>query len=365
MQANHFSPTFLILFFFLQCSCTSSEGQGKETIKSPLETTATPKKQKNKGTANTLAWNGVSFVSPSNEIGKLEIEKPAAIISANALCFMPYGFISENSTDLKFDSHWQWWGEKTDGTTAMIRLAKEAGYRIMLKPHVWKDHGAFTGNHAYETSEQWTNFEKSYSAYILNFAAIAEVENVTLFCIGTEWGDFVKERPEYWTELISEIRKIYSGQLTYAANWDEYERVPFWDQLDFIGVDAYFPLTKATTPLIEELEFALAPFSNRLKYLSDSLGKKVLFTEYGFRSRDNATFKPWESDRGGEVNMQTQLNAYQAFYNTFWNRDFIAGGFLWKWFSNHEDVGGSENSGFTPQNKPVEKLIKKVHEDAN
>jgi hypothetical protein len=35
-------------------------------------------------------------------------------------------------------------------------------------------------------------------------------------------------RPKYWQELILEIRKVYKGKLTYAANWDEFKRVPFW-----------------------------------------------------------------------------------------------------------------------------------------
>jgi hypothetical protein len=28
-------------------------------------------------------------------------------------------------------------------------------------------------------------------------------------------------------QLIQKIRKIYSGKLTYAANWDSFETIPF------------------------------------------------------------------------------------------------------------------------------------------
>ena len=60
---------------------------------------------------------------------------------------------------------------------------------------------------------------------------MAEEEKVDIFCIGTELEKFIEHRPAYWRELIAEVRKVYKGKLTYAANWDEYKRVPFWDAL--------------------------------------------------------------------------------------------------------------------------------------
>ena len=36
-------------------------------------------------------------------------------------------------------------------------------------------------------------------------------------------------RPKYWYHLIEKIKAIYSGQLTYAENWDSYQTVPFFD----------------------------------------------------------------------------------------------------------------------------------------
>ena len=58
------------------------------------------------------------------------------------------------------------------------------------------------------------------------------------------------------------------------------------------------------------------------------------------------------------VNLEAQNNTTKALFDTFWNEDWIAGGFIWKWFHNHEKSGGKEDNQFTPQNKPVEVLIK-------
>jgi len=84
-----------------------------------------------------------------------------------------------------------------------------------------------------------------------------------------------------------------------------------------------------------------------------------LFTEFGYRSVDFAGKEPWVSERSkGEVNLEAQNNLTTALFEEFWKEDWFAGGFLWKWFVNYNEVGGVENNMFTPQNKPVEDIIR-------
>lgn len=283
-------------------------------------------------------------------------------VAANWLCLMPYAYMAEESNVVLHNAEWQWWGEKKKGIINTIVDAKKLGYQIMLKPHLWKHNGAFTGDHEYVKEEDWKLFEKSYREYILNYVKLADSLNVELFCIGTEWGKFVAKRGEFWDALIKEVRVKYKGKITYAANWDEYQKVSFWKQLDYIGVDAYFPLVNKKTPEVKELKKALSEYKNELEDLSEKLQTPILFTEYGFRSRDFAANKPWESDRQGEVNIQTQVNCYKAFYQSFWDEEYVAGGFIWKWFVNYNSVGGESNNDFTPQRKlRTEKVIKEVY----
>ena len=61
------------------------------------------------------------------------------------------------------------------------------------------------------------------------------------------------------------------------------------------------------------------------------------------------------------VNLNAQTNAMQAFFETFWHEDWIAGGFIWKWYHNNDRAGGNDNTRFTPQNKPAEAIIKDVY----
>ena len=138
----------------------------------------------------------------------------------------------------------------------------------MLKPQIWIRRGSFTGDMAMSSEADWKTLEKSYADFILTYAKLAEETQSSVYCIGTELDEFIKHRPEFWNELIGKVREVYHGKLTYAANWDEYARTPFWDQLDFIGVNAYFPLCEKQTPTVETLTAGWQPWKAKLKALS-------------------------------------------------------------------------------------------------
>lgn len=106
------------------------------------------------------------------------------------------------------------------------------------------------------------------------------------------------------------------------------------------------------------------PHKKEIEKVQKQYAKEVLFTEFGYRSVDFATKQPWDSSKiDGQVNLQVQQNGLKAIYNIFWKENWFAGGFLWKWFHNHEKAGGLDNNRFTPQNKPTQQLIKQLYEN--
>lgn len=111
----------------------------------------------------------------------------------------------------------------------------------MLKPQIWISRGVYTGKINPTSQHSWKVFKASYRKFILHFAQVAEQHDIPLYCIGTELPSVVKREEEFWRELILELRAIYKGELVYAENWDQYQAVPFWDALDYIGINAYFP----------------------------------------------------------------------------------------------------------------------------
>jgi hypothetical protein len=302
--------------------------------------------------------NGLSFVASKNHVVS-ETIKPVLNINANWVALMPFGFIQNlNNPNLAYNANRQWWGEKLEGVKEAAKVFKQKNVKSMLKPQIWVRGGSFTGNIKMNSETDWQLFETKYESFILAYAKVAAEEGIEMFCIGTELNGFVVSRPVYWRNLILKIRKIYKGKLTYAANWDTYQNPEFWEQLDFIGIDAYFPLSDKKTPSVNELIQAWAPIKKEIHNFSSKKRKPIIFTEFGYRSIDYTARKPWDSNFDGGFNIEAQQNSLNAIFDSFWMEDWFQGGFLWKWFDNYSTSGGNGHKGYTIQNKNTEKLVK-------
>lgn len=310
--------------------------------------------------------NGVSFVASKNHVTH-DVVKPVIEIHANWVALMPFGFVSNlNDSNLRYNTKWQWWGEKIAGVREASKVFEMQKIKRMLKPQIWVHGGFFTGEIKMNSDAEWSLFEKKYEEFILEHAKLADEENFEMFCVGTELNSFVVERQEFWKELIHKIRKVYQGKLTYAANWDSYKNPGFWEQLDFIGIDAYFPLSTHKNPTVNDLNKSWIPIKNELQNFSKQKNIPIVFTEFGYRSIDYTTREPWDSNNNGNFNSVAQKNALESIFSTFWNEEWFQGGFLWKWFDAHKTSGGKDHKGYTVQNKLTEQWIaqqfKKINE---
>jgi hypothetical protein len=312
--------------------------------------------------AQTEKIKGLSFVASSEPISDLHIN-PVVNINANYTAIMPFGFIRDlKHPEIVFNTDRQWYGETKTGAEQYAKELQKKEIKIMLKPQIWVWRGEFTGYIEMTTEDDWKALEATYSDFILEYAELANEIEADIFCIGTELEKFIENRPDYWVNLIAKIKNIYKGKLTYAANWDEFKRTPFWSDLDYIGVDAYFPVSDSKSPSVENCLEGWKQHKKVIKDISERHDKPILFTEFGYRSVDYAGREPWKSDRSlTNVNLEAQTNATHALFEEFWNEEWFAGGFIWKWFHNYESSGGENNSQFTPQNKPVEETIKRYY----
>ncbi len=272
---------------------------------------------------------------------------------------VPYGMTKKGGAKVFFEYNGgYWWGESVEGTSECIRIAQEAGLKTMVKPHVWVVGDGWPGDFKLKKERDWKAWEASYRDYILAHAKLADSMSVDLFCIGTEYRNAVVDRKKFWVALIKEVRGIYNGPITYASNWDNYEAVTFWDHLDFIGVDTYFPLSSEKNVSLDKLKEGWADIGSKFSEFSKKYDRRILFTEYGFKSVDYTSAPNYGANEDTlSPNMENQVVAYNAFFETVWQQDWMAGGFFWKWHVVGEK-GGAENTRYTPQGKPALDVIR-------
>jgi len=198
---------------------------------------------------------------------------------------------------------------------------------------------------------------------MIHNAKFAEENNIELLCVGTELRSSLQMQPEKWKKLIIEIKEVYSGKLTYAANWDgEFHDVTFWDDMDYIGIQAYFPLTSHADPSLKEIRVGWRRHVRELKKLSRLHDKPILFTEVGYRSDNTATIEPWVwgSALNDTINLpsnKVQNLAYEALFRELWDRDWFAGMYFWQWHNNDKPNAQESAREFTPRFKPAENTM--------
>lgn len=358
--ANYLVLAASIGLLFLLWSCTGTTPQSAASVyaaSAPIS--ALPSHP------DTEKIEGLNFVAPPEPFNQDPMPQVAEV-GANWIAVIPYAYTRQNEPKVHYDnSKWQWWGERPEGCAQTVALAKENGLKVMLKPQVYVP-GSWTGDLRF-TPEEWEQWEQEYRDYVLPMARMAEEKGVDLLCIGTEFKISVQERLAFWQHFIKEIRAVYSGQLVYAANWDEYEMVQFWEDLDYVGINAYFPLVPDATPSVDGLIKAWQPTVQRLREFHQQVQKPILFTEFGYLSVDGCAYNTWELEgkiKQIRINEQAQANALEGLFRTFWPEPFWHGGFLWKWFPNMRGHEGYPAKDYTPQGKVAETNLKKWYQAA-
>ena len=252
-------------------------------------------------------------------------------------------------------------GESLEGIRAVVRAAHSAGLRVLVKPHIWlHGAGAWRGDIAMRSDADWDTWFAAYEAFLAPFVELAREESVAALCIGCELGGTV-EREARWRALLERVRGRYDGSITYAANWHgEVESVPFWDALDWIGVQAYFPLTETPTPTEQDLRAGWEPWKRMLEALSRRHGRTVVLTEVGYRPETDNGREPWRWHLEGPLDPDAQARAFRALFAAFEEAPWLEGIQVWKWFA-HTPAGErprrQAHDGFSPQGLPAEAVI--------
>ena len=284
------------------------------------------------------------------------------------------------STEVRRDQY----GTPTDAALRhMIDLAHSLGMRVSLYPgillsqdptHYWTQIGT-----AFTTEEQWQTWFTSYRQIIVQYATLAQDAGVDMFFIGQELSSTTHKEDD-WRRIAQEVRQVYKGPIIYealnshGAGWaetpfgsppfGEEQRITWWDALDYIGVMAYYPLTDKNNPTVEELKSAWVErgWLALLENLSNKYQKPIIFSEIGYESKDGANKQPLSDQIDLPLDLQEQVDCYQAVLEVFLSKPWMKGIFWWQWFANPlwPPIGPSDKR-YTPQGKPAEEVLKKFY----
>lgn len=285
-----------------------------------------------------------------------------AALGATHVAVVPFAFQERGgSADLRFDPDARWYSESAEGLRRIAREMGERGVGVIVKPQVWVGDGTWSADVEPADRRLW---ETGYRAFALFWAERAAEVDADVFVVGTEMAGSAEAREGFWRGLVADVRGVYPGRLTYAANWDRYERVGFWDALDFVGVQAYFPVA-GRTPRAGRPAAAWVGHTDALAAFAERAGRPVLFTEAGYRPSADAAREPWLWDSDAAPDPALQARLFAALFDATWTEPWFAGVVVWKWSPpTPPGRSGHGGDGFDIRGQPAAEVVRTWFEPA-
>lgn len=269
----------------------------------------------------------------------------------------------------------------TDADLAhIIQMAHSRGLRVMLKPLVsFPDDSSLDHvqiGTTFTSEEQWRRWFQAYEEFIGHYAELSERNGVEILVVGHELVG-TTHRKDDWLRIIRSVRQRYHGQLTYGSLLyglygqanppSDVTKIEWWDALDYIGIQVWPGLTTNNDPTVEELKRAWVEtgFVAQFEEVSRRLNKPVIFTEIGYRSMDGNAKTPGVWKTKGTVDLQEQADLYQAVFEVFWGKPWLAGIYWWQWHVVPDfpagTAGGPNDDGTSPYEKPAEEVLRSYY----
>ena len=275
---------------------------------------------------------------------------------ANTVALVPYSGMRDPKQPTFLSFNRSSGGENDESVIYSAHQAKKLGMTVMLKPHVWI-RGDWPGGVSMNSEEDWELFFDYYYRWIRHYALLAEIHEMDLFSVGVEFAQATLSHEDDWRDIIRKVRKLYSGHLTYSANWgDEFENVGFWDELDYIGLNCYYPLTKDADPSDAEMKSNFKKVLKKARQISETYNKPLMFTEIGFRSVDRPWLNPHEEVQDRAFNEEHQARCYKIVFDAIQDQDWIKGIYWWKWPTTLQNIS-AEDRRFVPYDKTAERVV--------
>lgn len=286
----------------------------------------------------------------------------AAQMGATWVSLTPFGRIADlrsTQVSLEFEAPFE---DNRANVARAIEMAHARGLRVLLVPHLWVESGGWRAELDPGSDEGWQAWAASYEAFLLTWAEVARDTGAEMLSVGVELRSWVTtERAASFFPIIESVRRVYPGLLTYSANWDDVEDTMILQDIDLIGINAFYPLAEEEGASLGELLAGGARVAGKLEALARAQRKPVLLTEIGYKTVESPAVKPWiwpEDMKKVVLSQRDQAEATFALTAPLLDRPWFAGFFVWRIYADPDDVSQEPEFGFSPRGKLAERVVR-------
>jgi len=239
------------------------------------------------------------------------------------------------------------------GLGTIIRQAREAGLKVLVKPHLWVEGGRVESAQGRDDAA-WKRWFTAYARQVAGIGRIAQDAGAEAMATGTSLSRSIL-RPE-WRQVIEETRAAFKGRLIHVAHsLEEAEAIPFWDRLDGIGLRLYTPLGRDDGP--EEWAPVMRREAERMDRLAARWRKRVWVAELGIRSAAGAARRPADTveELRAPADPRVQAEVLVRWLRVL-DRPSVEAVLIWRWFTDPAR-GGPQDTDYTLQGKLAEGML--------
>jgi hypothetical protein len=309
-----------------------------------------------------------SAVHPGKGYGSAASARAMAEISrmgATWVSITPYGRVFDlapTGIDWSFEARFE---DNRRAVLAAMRQAHAQGLRVLLVPHLWVENGQWRGEIDPGSDEAWSTWAAAYRAFLLAWTEVAHEGAADMLSVGVELGSWLTGRhaPSFFP-ILTDVRRIFSGPLTYSANWDDVDNTAIVGALDVVGINAFYPLAERGGASVPELMDGGRRVAERVRRLGATTRKPVLFTELGYTTRTDPAVRPWEWPDGMKevhVDEVAQAQAYLGLLAPLLDEPSFLGFFVWRVYADPDDVSQEAEWGFSPRGKLAELVVRDAY----
>jgi hypothetical protein len=267
--------------------------------------------------------------------------------------------LAPTGVDVTFEAPF---AENQRAVAKAVAQAHAAGLRVLIVPHLWVESGGWRGEMDPGNDDAWKQWAHGYRHFLLEWAKVAEAAKADMLSTGVELRSWVTTtHAPLFSDIVRDVRHVYSGLLTYGANWDDASDTVIWGDLDVIGLNAFFPLSRKNGASFAEQRAGGVEIAEQVREIAESWQKPVLFNEIGYTTRKDAAVEPWiwpERMTKVELDQGAQADAYEALIAPMLDEPWFAGFFVWRVYADPDDMSQEAEWGFSPRGKLAELVVR-------